>query len=58
MQFRLHLGTVEWEARYTQSGNDSGWSEWMPLNRLDALRFIEYGWSFDIIDQPHHKEST
>ena len=58
MQIRLILPSKHWQVRYTQSGNDSGWSEWMPLNRLDALKFIEYGWSFDTIDQPHHKEST
>ena len=49
MQFRLHLGTVEWEARYTQSGSPSGWSEWTPLDRQEALRFIEQGWSFETI---------
>ncbi len=49
MQFRLCLGIAEWEVRYTQSGSPSGWSEWTPLDRQEALRFIEKGWSFETI---------
>ena len=49
LQFRLYINTREWEARYTQSDSPTGWSEWAPLDRQEALRFIEQGWSFEII---------
>ena len=49
MQFRLHTNTRKWEARYTQSGSPSGWSEWTSLDRQQALQLIEKGWSFETI---------
>ena len=49
MEFRLHLSTRKWEARYTQCGSQTGWSEWVPLDRQEALRYIERGWSFTTI---------
>lgn len=49
MQFRLHINTREWEVRYTQAGSASGWSDWAPLDRQQALQFIERGWSFETI---------
>ena len=49
MQFRLLVDTRKWEVRYPQAGSTSGWSDWTPLNRRQALQFIERGWSFETI---------
>ena len=49
MEFRLHLNTRKWEVRYPQCGSQTGWSEWSSLNRQEALRYIERGWSFTTI---------
>lgn len=47
MKFRLHLDTRTWEVCFPQAGRD--WSAWEPLDRLEALRFIELGWQYEVV---------
>lgn len=49
MKFRLHLNTRTWEVCSPQAGSPSGWSAWGPLDRLEALRFIELGWQYEVV---------
>ena len=49
MQFRLITNERKWEVRFPQAGSATGWSDWTPLDRQQALQFIEQGWSFQTI---------
>jgi hypothetical protein len=49
MQLQLNLNTKTWQIRTPQCGSPDGWSEWAPLDRLQALNFIEMGWTYEVI---------
>lgn len=49
MKLALNPNTRQWFAQYTQCGSPTGWSAWEPLDRQQALNFIELGWSFEQI---------
>ena len=50
MQIQLILSSKTWQARYPQAGSKTGWSEWGPMDRMEALRFVELGWSIQYVD--------
>lgn len=51
MLIKLVLSSRTWYARYTQAGSPDGYSEWVLLDRLDALGFLECGWSYEITEK-------
>lgn len=50
MQLALNLNERKWYSRYPQSGSFNGWSQWEPLDRQEALSFLEMGYSFEYIN--------
>ena len=47
MQFRFTVRSHQWEARFPQSGSDSGWSNWEMIDQQQALKKKKKGFTFD-----------
>jgi uncharacterized protein YbdZ (MbtH family) len=44
MQIYVNLNTKQWYIAMVQAGSPTGWSEPSPVDRLEALNYIEQGW--------------
>jgi len=49
MKLALNMNECLWYLQTPVSGSKTGWSEWVLYPRLDALRLIELGWTFEYI---------
>ena len=51
MQLRFVLDVRRWYIRTPQCGSFDGWSEWDPIDRLQALHYLELGWTHTVLEK-------